>query len=217
MPINHHNWKRIPCRRCGGTGKYGRFGECFTCNGSSQVLVENPKEQVRVSEQVERIVKAFEIARSNGIQAPKLRLGAFKFSRAPDTGKNPGAIYVNAMSNSYKSSIESDAYMGKIFGGRFTPANACTPEIVQLILAAIADPESSAIAYGRKTGICSVCGRVLTNYDSIARGIGPICAGKFGWFVAETIPPVKHEPPAIQIDDESLDDLAMIGEEQESE
>ena len=33
----------------------------------------------------------------------------------------------------------------------------------------------------RLTGACSCCGRELTNQVSIDRGIGPICAVKFGW------------------------------------
>jgi hypothetical protein len=34
------------------------------------------------------------------------------------------------------------------------------------------------IAEGKRTGICQVCNRKLTNPDSIAAGIGPICAGR---------------------------------------
>lgn len=36
----------------------------------------------------------------------------------------------------------------------------------------------TATAFGRRTGVCSDCGRLLTNTESIERGIGPICAGK---------------------------------------
>lgn len=36
--------------------------------------------------------------------------------------------------------------------------------------------------YGALYGVCCVCGRTLTNEQSIADGIGPICAGKAGWF-----------------------------------
>lgn len=35
-----------------------------------------------------------------------------------------------------------------------------------------------AKAYGRETGVCCVCSAELTNPDSIAAGIGPICAGR---------------------------------------
>lgn len=51
-----------------------------------------------------------------------------------------------------------------------------------LILAEIAkDPKAASLAYGRELGHCGVCGRTLTDPDSINAGIGPICAGKMGW------------------------------------
>lgn len=38
---------------------------------------------------------------------------------------------------------------------------------------------AEAKAFGALYGTCCACGRTLTNEDSIAAGIGPICAGKF--------------------------------------
>lgn len=38
-------------------------------------------------------------------------------------------------------------------------------------------PEKAA-AWGRLYGICAVCGRTLTNEESISAGIGPVCAGR---------------------------------------
>jgi len=43
------------------------------------------------------------------------------------------------------------------------------------------DPSAAARAYGLRTGQCSICGRELTNAESRARGIGPICAERFGF------------------------------------
>ena len=45
----------------------------------------------------------------------------------------------------------------------------------------IADPQAASIAYGKLVGRCGVCGRVLEDVESVARGIGPICASKMGW------------------------------------
>jgi hypothetical protein len=36
-----------------------------------------------------------------------------------------------------------------------------------------------AKAYGKRTGTCCVCSRELTNPESIASGIGPVCASRF--------------------------------------
>lgn len=44
-----------------------------------------------------------------------------------------------------------------------------------------ADPQAASAAYGKLTGTCGVCGRPLENEESVARGIGPICAGRMGW------------------------------------
>jgi len=44
-----------------------------------------------------------------------------------------------------------------------------------------AGPEQAAKNYGHQLGQCSLCGRTLTNPESIEAGIGPICAGKAGW------------------------------------
>lgn len=43
------------------------------------------------------------------------------------------------------------------------------------------DPESASKDYGKQIGRCGICGRTLTDDDSRAAGIGPICAGKVGW------------------------------------
>jgi hypothetical protein len=41
------------------------------------------------------------------------------------------------------------------------------------------DAKGASIAFGKLTGVCGVCGRHLENPESVAAGIGPICAGKF--------------------------------------
>jgi hypothetical protein len=65
-----------------------------------------------------------------------------------------------------------------IFGGRLR--NTLAPETLLALLQAIeADPERAAVLYGKASGNCSICGRDLTDPESIERGIGPICAGKF--------------------------------------
>ncbi len=42
-------------------------------------------------------------------------------------------------------------------------------------------PEAASARYGHELGHCGLCGRELTNEDSRARGIGPVCADKAGW------------------------------------
>lgn len=43
------------------------------------------------------------------------------------------------------------------------------------------DPALAAARFGHQIGRCGVCGRQLTNDESRARGIGPVCAERNGW------------------------------------
>ena len=122
---------------------------------------------------LEPIVVAFEQAKERGLKRPKVRLGSVKLSLAPATGRNAGSIYV--------VEAASDTYLGKITEGRFIRSRECSPEQEAEVLAVCADPKAAAVAYGRRTGECCICGRELTNKESIELGIGPICAEKFGW------------------------------------
>lgn len=44
-----------------------------------------------------------------------------------------------------------------------------------------ANPGEAATRFGLNIGKCGVCGRRLTNAASRERGIGPVCAEKWGW------------------------------------
>ena len=51
----------------------------------------------------------------------------------------------------------------------------------RVVLALIAEaPTEALIRYGHELGRCGVCGLELTDEDSRARGIGPVCASKLG-------------------------------------
>jgi len=65
--------------------------------------------------------------------------------------------------------------------GRQAPGKTYSGMIQDELRAIVADPKAAAIAYGKLTGRCSVCNRKLENEESVARGIGPICAEKAGW------------------------------------
>lgn len=100
------------------------------------------------------------------IKTPKFRFEDLVISRAPDHGVNAGALYVK---------IEGE-YAGKVKDGKWFGSQDILPKLEQISK----DPLSAAVAYGRRTGSCACCGRELTRHDSIERGIGPICAERFG-------------------------------------
>lgn len=53
-------------------------------------------------------------------------------------------------------------------------------ERTKILIAIAKDVKASAIRYGRELGVCSQCGRTLTNPDSIEAGIGPVCLSRLG-------------------------------------
>lgn len=110
-----------------------------------------------------------------GVWLKPLRLRAGEvdvtFSLASATSKNRGAIYAK----------RGETYLGKIQKGKFFAARECTGADTAAIAEACTDPAKAAVAYGKAWSKCGVCGQTLLNDASIERGIGPICAEKFGW------------------------------------
>lgn len=120
---------------------------------------------------VDELKAAFDRARAAGLKRPRLTLQGFTITRAPDTGANAGALYVK----------DGGVYLGKFFGGVFSRSRDCDQDTAERLAAIANDPRAAALAHGKETGICAVCSRTLTDAQSVARGIGPICASKFGW------------------------------------
>lgn len=50
-----------------------------------------------------------------------------------------------------------------------------------VLRAIAADPQKAMVDYGQQSGVCGRCHSPLTDPESLARGIGPICVGKLGW------------------------------------
>lgn len=117
-----------------------------------------------------RIHEIFANARAASLKKPKLRVGDITLSLASETSRNAGAIYVK----------RGEAYLGKVADSKFSPSRECRPDDIELVRSVAADPLGLAVAYGRRTGNCACCGRLLTDKESVKRGIGPICASKWG-------------------------------------
>ena len=114
----------------------------------------------------------------------KVMVALFTFSLAPNHGNNPGAIYVK----------DNGQYVGKIPGGAstFSPGRDFDASRLPALVEAMANPAEAVKAdAARRAKLlledptmsipCGCCGLTLTNPESIARGIGPICAGKWGF------------------------------------
>lgn len=125
---------------------------------------------------ISRVATAIETAQQSGLQKINLRLAAYQFAPAKATSANPGAIYVTT-----KPKGGEKVYLGKIMNGKFMGSFACTSDQQDEIIKVASDPKAAAVAYGKEFGQCSCCGRVLSDPVSVANGIGPICADKFGF------------------------------------
>lgn len=125
-----------------------------------------------------KIREGFENALQH-LKRPKLRVADIQFSLAPATGRNAGCIYVVRHD---KGSWDEDMYLGKITPeNKFIRSRDCLDDDEATVARVAADPQAAAEAHGLKYGQCSCCGRELTNPESVARGIGPICASRWGW------------------------------------
>jgi hypothetical protein len=119
-----------------------------------------------------KIHEVFANALSKGLNKRALRGGDnMKITPAPERGKNAGHLYVK---------IDGE-YAGKIDPlGKFHKAWRTDIDVEADLKKIAADPLGEARLYGMRTKSCACCGKELTHPDSIARGIGPICAEK--WF-----------------------------------
>lgn len=114
----------------------------------------------------------------------KVMVAEFTFSLAPAHGNNPGAIYVK----------DRGQYIGKIAAGEatFRPVRDFDQSRLQALREVMANPgeavradaarRAKLLAEDRELEVpCGCCGILLTDPVSRARGIGPICAGKWGF------------------------------------
>ena len=65
--------------------------------------------------------------------------------------------------------------------GSQRPGSTYQGKIREQLKAILADPREAMVAYGHLTGTCGRCGRILEDEQSVALGVGPVCAGKLGW------------------------------------
>jgi len=68
---------------------------------------------------------------------------------------------------------------GQRYGSQ-KPGATYRGKIVSELEAILADPRAASARYGQITSTCGICGRPLETEESVARGIGPKCAERFG-------------------------------------
>ena len=136
--------------------------KCIARDEDHAEAQKNPAATVNL----DAVLAAFGNAFESGLKKPMLHIGRLVFSRAPDTGANPGFLYVKA-EGEYAGKIDPD--------GGFLKSYKCTDADVQDIAEL-----AKAVEHGRRSGRCACCNRKLTAAISVERGIGPICAERWG-------------------------------------
>lgn len=102
---------------------------------------------------------------------------------AIDTGegaRNELAFY--EVNRPTKGRWEGYCFISQVIGGNPNQRLAIATQkgVAKKILEAGA--EKAALRYGLEIGQCCRCNRTLTNDESRAKGIGPVCEGAGGWF-----------------------------------
>jgi hypothetical protein len=74
-------------------------------------------------------------------------------------------------------------YLRQVVGGQGATRVRMSPEAMIAIAKKIiaAGPKEAMLRYGQEIGSCGHCGRTLTNDESRAYGIGPVCRKGKGW------------------------------------
>lgn len=119
---------------------------------------------------------AFEAAKAKGAKRLTLRFAGINVKPSRDLA----ALWVTSQTETEEGRYGlQPKYLGKVTP---TGMDSRLPDDVKSVLTEAAnDPLTAAIRYGKVSGSCSCCGRELTDPQSIERGIGPICAVKYGW------------------------------------
>lgn len=146
----------------------------------------SPPAEKRIATDLAPILALFATARGS-LARPSVALqtqatGAIRISLAGDASREPGTLVVTT-----GGSFAQRAFLGRVRrDGSWAPSATMgrlgvdQDALLALLARLAADPKAVAQEHGRLTGQCSFCQRALTDERSVAMGIGPICAEKWG-------------------------------------
>ena len=120
------------------------------------------------------IIAAIESAQASDLKRVSLRLPECIIRPS----KHEGVVYVF----SHDKALNDWGNLSNIYQGHLkqSSTNLRDPALIATLERVAKDPAAAARLYGQETGECACCGRELTRKESIDRGIGPICAERFG-------------------------------------
>jgi len=119
------------------------------------------------------LVDMIQSAKNKGLKRIKVRLGNVIIKPSKDD-----RIYVLSATEMQDGAYgPNPKYLGWIKSNQTTLRDQ---DIINELEDAAQNPTLAAKLHGQSTGNCACCGRELTVKASIERGIGPICAERFG-------------------------------------
>lgn len=137
---------------------------------------QQTQQSTSAAPQFDALFAAFQAARDKGAKRLTLRFAGINVKPNRDNT----ALWVTSQNEREEGRYGlQPKYLGKVTTNGFD--SRLDNDIKAVLMEAAQDPLTAAIRYGKESGECSCCGRELTDPRSIERGIGPICATKFGW------------------------------------
>lgn len=136
---------------------------------------------------VAKLEQAFATARSKAERPGQLgvMVKPIRLTSSDETGKLTVRFTPGSAGSQWEGMLfaksEAGKKLGHIKAGKFIRKFDCTEVEAAAVLNCAQDPEKAAVAFGKAWSRCGICGKGLLNDESIARGMGPTCAERFGW------------------------------------
>lgn len=125
------------------------------------------------------VAAMFKAAEKAGMKRPMFRLQSD--TEGPYGQPEQVRIYLADRGDRYYVKVD-DLYVGYLDErGEVDSRLERIASVMQVLQAVEADPLGTFADYGLKTKRCGICGRKLSDPESVRLGIGPICIGKMGW------------------------------------
>lgn len=146
---------------------------------------ERVSDQVPTTLNLKSIVDFLTAAQKRGLKRPKLRVlhldGKTELRLGlTTTGAAPGSLSV-VVGSDYIGGVRpnGDVAGARLFNTLLKPLPVWQ-ELQNHLLKIAEDPARAAKEYAALMGLCSFCGKQLTDAGSVEVGYGPICADKWG-------------------------------------
>jgi hypothetical protein len=132
---------------------------------------------------------------AQALKWPKIRLEGDDGTPVVISIAGPKSKYSGQLMVTDGGQYPNNRWFGRVEGTEFHASRDTSPAVRALLSGLSDDPEAVIGGYGRLTGGCALCGRALDDPESIDRGVGPVCARKWGLRPARPARPILPTAP----------------------